>query len=504
MAVNQEIEYATQCSDLTIESLVFQNNNVVGNFNYPQNVPAYKPICKFLMNCPLKTAFSKYPSVFYQNYLREFWCTAIAYDPSPPFDDFVARPLKEYLIKFSMMNGKKPLTLDFKTFCTSTGLDYNNGEYVAHPSLEAVKAELAKIVTNLSYLDKTPVLKNSFLVAWRIQFTFVIQVLGGNYSSIEYVNSIQQMIAYYLITGTKKTHSVSSGQTAYPQDTEGNIQPAVKRSHSPLDEGTRKSQPLLEGTTTDLKDSRENIQSADKGLPSMVPDEGTGKTKPLSEGPHRDKDLEGFKPSADMKPSITLAVDLSRTDAKYQADQTQSARLRYRSLTKNKGKTSSEVKPNTQTLLLTIAADVQALLFSDDDLAKSEDDVFEAGDEIDEDIHHTDEEETQLTKDQWEKHKEAAASYAYLNTEIKGIHDAAYKVYKGIEAAFSTYEKLLVMFQAHYGKDAEKILGSLKVIQDAVKEDHALNKKVIEATEANTKNSTNLTELLTLIKSFDF
>ncbi|GJX35059.1 hypothetical protein Tco_0246616 [Tanacetum coccineum] len=81
------------------------------------------------------------------------------------------------------MNRKKPLTLDFKTFTTSTSLDYNNGAYVDHPSPEVVKAELAKIVTNPSYLDKTPVLKNSFPMAWRILFTFVIQILGGNYSS---------------------------------------------------------------------------------------------------------------------------------------------------------------------------------------------------------------------------------------------------------------------------------------------------------------------------------
>ncbi|GJY55314.1 hypothetical protein Tco_0454429 [Tanacetum coccineum] len=40
--------------------------------------------------------------------------------------------------------------------------------------------------------------------------------------------------------------------------------------------------------------------------------------------------------------------------------------------------------------------------------------------------------------------------------------------------------------------------------KDAVKEDSALNKKVLEATEAYTQNSTNLTELLTLIKTFDF
>ncbi|GJV60187.1 hypothetical protein Tco_1466287 [Tanacetum coccineum] len=45
---------------------------------------------------------------------------------------------------------------------------------------------------------------------------------------------------------------------------------------------------------------------------------------------------------------------------------------------------------------------------------------------------------------------------------------------------------------------------ALKAIQDAVKEDHVLNKKVLEATKAYTKNSTYLTELLTLIKKFYF
>ncbi|GJQ93271.1 hypothetical protein Tco_0004410 [Tanacetum coccineum] len=45
---------------------------------------------------------------------------------------------------------------------------------------------------------------------------------------------------------------------------------------------------------------------------------------------------------------------------------------------------------------------------------------------------------------------------------------------------------------------------TLKAIHDHVKEDHVLNKKVIEATKAYTKNSTHLTELLTLIKNFDF
>ncbi|GKC65018.1 hypothetical protein Tco_1097616 [Tanacetum coccineum] len=152
MAANQAIKYAPQCGDLTIE---------------------------------------------------EFWCTAIAYDPNPPINDSEARPLKEYLIKFSVMNRKKPLIPDYKTFVESTGLDYAKGTYVSYPSPKVVKAKLAKIVKNTIILDRTPVLKTTFPVAWRIMFTFVVQVLGGNYYSTEQVNSIQQPIAYCLLTRTK-------------------------------------------------------------------------------------------------------------------------------------------------------------------------------------------------------------------------------------------------------------------------------------------------------------
>ncbi|GJR37488.1 reverse transcriptase domain-containing protein [Tanacetum coccineum] len=99
------------------------------------------------------------------SYEKNPQCMTIAYDPNPPSDETQSCPLKEYLIKFSVMNGKMPFTLDFKTFTTSTGLDYNNGEYVTHPFPEVVKAELAKIV------------------------------LVRNYSSTEQINSIQQMLA---------------------------------------------------------------------------------------------------------------------------------------------------------------------------------------------------------------------------------------------------------------------------------------------------------------------
>ncbi|GKB76306.1 hypothetical protein Tco_0943201, partial [Tanacetum coccineum] len=118
-------------------------------------------------------------------------------------NDFEVRPPKEYLIKFSVMNGKEPLTLDFKTFIASTGLDYAKGKYVSHLSTEEVKAGLAKIVDNPILLDRTPILKIAFPVAWRILFTFVIQVLDKNYSSTKQVNSIQQLFTYCLLTRTK-------------------------------------------------------------------------------------------------------------------------------------------------------------------------------------------------------------------------------------------------------------------------------------------------------------
>ncbi|GJZ19002.1 hypothetical protein Tco_0555592 [Tanacetum coccineum] len=203
MAEQQTIKYAPQWNNMTVDNVTFQTNNVMGNFNYPLNVPSYKPIIKNLLNCPLRKAFTNYPLVVYQTFLREFWSTVFAYDPFPSTDETEQHPLREFLIRFLVLNGQKPLTLDFNTFCSSTVLDYNNGKYVDHPTPEAVKKELVKIANNPSYLDKTLVLKNSFPMAWRILFTFMIQVLDGNYSSIEQVNSIRQLLAYRLITGTE-------------------------------------------------------------------------------------------------------------------------------------------------------------------------------------------------------------------------------------------------------------------------------------------------------------
>ncbi|GJX72037.1 hypothetical protein Tco_0309208 [Tanacetum coccineum] len=156
---------------------------------------------------------------------------------------------------------------------------------------------------------------------------------------------------------------------------------------STLNEGTHKSQPLLEGTTTHPKDSGGNKQPFERDITSMTFNEGMAKTTPRPEGSLRDKDSEGNIPPVDMEPIHTPVVDPSGTGAKYQVDETQSTRLRYRSLTKNKGKTSSEVEPDTEPLQLQTFADIQAFLLYEDELEKEsdEEEVLAAGDDMDED-----------------------------------------------------------------------------------------------------------------------
>ncbi|GJT18683.1 hypothetical protein Tco_0877389 [Tanacetum coccineum] len=272
---------------------------------------------------------------------QEFWCTAIAYDTNPPANDSKVCPLKEYKIKFTMMNGKNPLTLEFKTFVYSTSLDYNEGTYVSHPTLEVVKAELAKIVMNLILLDRTPILKTAFRVAWRILFTFIIQGL-----------------------------------------------------------------------------------------------EASG------------------------------ALFMKRTKPKYK-----NTTLRP----KQHHLTSSEVELDFEPLKLTSMADFQALLGDDDLKEDSDDDVFEAGEEIDED-------------NQGPKTEETQSHHSTKHTN---------------EEEHQNFQQILNLFKTNHNTSLRMILENIREIHNVVKEDPALNKKVLEATEAYTKNSTTLTELLTLMKTFD-
>ncbi|GJX23152.1 hypothetical protein Tco_0227597 [Tanacetum coccineum] len=532
MAEQQTIKYAPQWTNVTVDNVIFQTNNVVGNINYPPNVPAYKPIMKFLQNCPLYNAFINCPLVVYQNFLREFWSTSVAFDPFPSTDEPEKRPLKEFLIKFLVLNRQRHLTLDFDTFCSSTDLNYNNDKYVDHPTPEVVKKELGKIAINPSYLDKTLVLKNSFPMAWRILFTFVIQVLGGNYSSTKQVNSIQQLLAYSLITGTevdiweiiysdlvtKLLNKSRLKYVSYPrfiscalqvlldpskvtdivltahiivvnnQRDSVSLHPLVAKpkkgksqtvaSILPKSQGPEASgalskknkRPKSKNPPTETKVTPPklmeggNKQPLARDIPFTTPDEGTAKTTPRPEGSLGDKDSGENIPSADIEPIHTPIADPSGTGAKYQVDETQSTRLRYWSLTKNEGKTSFEVK-----------------LGKDND----EEEVLAAQVDMDEDIQAAEEVRTPSPKQDQpepsqEHHEEAVVSYADLKASIEQYYD----------------ENIAHRDQA--GKLMEASMSSLD------RNNPTANQKINEATETFATISSNITEVISLVKSFDF
>ncbi|GKA01462.1 hypothetical protein Tco_0674127 [Tanacetum coccineum] len=325
----------------------------------------------------------------YQNFLKEFWSTAVAHDPFPSTNETEQRPLRKFLIKFSVLNGQIPLTLDFNTFCSSTGLDYNNGKYV----------------------------------------------LGGNYSSTEQVNSIQQLLAHCLITGTKdsvsplplaakpkkgksqtitltlpksqgpkvpgalskkskmpkskrpptktkvtppkptegskQSHSVSSGIVLDPQDLERDIQLTSTGFPSTLDEGTHKLKPLPESTATHPKDSGGNKQPLHRDITSMTSDKGTAKTTPHPKGSLGDKDSGGNIPPNDMEPVHPPVADLSGTGAK-----------KY-----------DNTLPLTEHRLVKYLRKMLKALF------------------------------TRISEDNWEKHKEVAVNYADLKASINDYYD---------------------------------------------------------------------------------
>ncbi|GJR89226.1 hypothetical protein Tco_0213237 [Tanacetum coccineum] len=157
--------------------------------------------------------------------------------------------------------------------------------------------------------------------------------------------------AYWGFLGVGTTHGyvVSSLMDTAYWSSEHTRLPSI------FDEGTRKSQPLLEGTNTNPKDSRGNIQPADKGLPSTISDEGAVKTTPLPEGPLGDKDSKGNKTPGDMEPINPIV---------------------------------------TEPLELTTFSNVQACLPSEDEMSQEIDDeeLFAAGEDMDVDT-HADEEE---------------------------------------------------------------------------------------------------------------
>nr|GEY41603.1 hypothetical protein [Tanacetum cinerariifolium] len=501
--------------------------------------------------------------------------TVAAFDPFPSTDEPDKRPLKEFRVKFSVFNGQRPLTLDFNTFCSSAGLDYNNagldynnGKYVNHPTPKVVKKELGKIAINPSYQDKTPVLKNSFPVAWRILFTFVIQdknfgflpSILSNFNFTKDPSKVTdiELTAHMIVVNSQKdslsllplaakpkkgksqtvtptlpksqgpeipgalfkkskrpkykrlptetkvippkpmedseqSHSVSSGTVPDPQDLERNIQLASMGFPSTLNEGTHKSKPLPESIATHPKDSKGNKQPLDRDITSTTPDEGTAKTMPRPEELLGDIDSEGNIPPVVIEPIHTPVDDLLGTDN-------------------------------------------QAFLLFEDELEKEtdEEEVLAAGDDIDEDPQDDVKVGTpspNQTQPEPSNVQESASDLSnpdlkrfdntlplterqlikYLRKISRAFIEEYYEeniahrdqTDQLVAASMSSLDKSSSSISDLY-KGLNVITELLKDINNAIKDDPATNKKIDEAIKTFSKISTQTTETLSFVKTFDF
>ncbi|GKB20614.1 hypothetical protein Tco_0854537, partial [Tanacetum coccineum] len=238
---------------------------------------------------------------------------------------------------------------------------------------------------------------------------------------------------------------------------------------STLNEGTRKSKPLPEGTATHPKGSRGNIQPLDRDSTSATFNEGTAKTTLRPEGLLRNKDSKGNIPPADMEPIHNTVADPS-------------------------------------------GIDVRAFLLSDDEAQESENDILGAGEDIDKyiqsaEIHH------QSSPPQEDKPTSSTTPHTEASDSESSSEDI-YKKYdntlpltkiqlniahkdqtdKLVEACMSSLKKSRTATSDLY-KGLNVITELLKVINNAVKDDPAMNKKISKATESFSKIFTNIIEL---------
>ncbi|GJU38132.1 hypothetical protein Tco_1186486 [Tanacetum coccineum] len=488
MAKQQTIKYAPQWNNMTVDNVTFQTNNVVGNFNYPPNVPAYKPIMKFLLNCPLKKAFTNCPSVVYQNFFREFCSTVVSYDPFPSTDETEQRPLREFLIKLigqnyhqSELTGQNPSPEELLScglensihFCDS-GSDYTQVENFRF---------LPSILSNFNFTKDPSKVTNIELTAHMIDVNnhkdsvsplplATMPKKGKSHTMTPTLPKLQGLEVPRALSkkskrpkskkpptktnvtppkpteGSKQSHSVSSGTVPDPQDLERNIQLASTGLPSTLDEGTCKSQPLPESSATPPKDLGGNVQPLDIDLTSMTFSKGTAKTTPH---------VRAFLLSNDE-------AQESEEDILGAGEETQDSSIAE---THHQSPPPQEDKPQSSHVPSTEASDTDS---SSDNIIKKYDNILP------------------LTKRQLDDLKASIDDYYDENIAHRD------QTNKLVEASMSSLYKSSNTISYLY-KGLNIITELLKEIKNAVKDDSVINKKINEATELFTKFSTNITDL---------
>ncbi|GJT28212.1 hypothetical protein Tco_0908487 [Tanacetum coccineum] len=141
----------------------------------------------------------------------------------------------------------------------------------------------------------------------------------------------------------------------------------------------------------------------------------------------------------------------------------------------NKGETSFEVDLNTNSLLLTSFGDPQALLGSEDELKDDSDDkIFK------------------LSKDNWGKHEEAAASYADLKVVVEGFATEADNNRNNYDIAINSVME--TVDQINKAKIKERItrFKALNRVSKTLEADSAMKASMHKMTDTNNTTSEDL------------
>nr|GEW08897.1 putative ribonuclease H-like domain-containing protein [Tanacetum cinerariifolium] len=332
------------------------------------------------------------------------------------------------------------------------------------------------------------------------------EVLGKNYSSIEQINSIQQLLTDSLITETKAdigeiiysdliTKLLNKSRlkyVSYPRFISCALQDPSKVTDIELIAhiiAVNNQKDSLSPPPLDAKLKKGKSQTVTLTLPKSQGPEASGafsrRAKDLSPKSHP------LRPRGNKQP---LDRDItSTTPDEYTAKST----------------------PHPEGSLRD--KDPAFLLFEDElEKESDEEDMLAAGDDMDEDSQDVAEVRTPspnqtqpepIAEKQWEQHKEAAVSYADLKASIKEYckENIAHRDQTDqlVASSMSSLDKSNSSISDLY-KGLNVITKLLKDINNAAKDDPATKKKIDEAIKPFTKISDQTTKILSLVKTFDF
>ncbi|GJU97508.1 hypothetical protein Tco_1326779 [Tanacetum coccineum] len=450
--------------------------------------------------------------MMYQNLLREFWCTAITSHPNSPTDDSKSCPLKEYLIMFSVMNGKKPLTLNFKTLTESTRIDYAKGnmcldtrpenclsyglENSVHICCSGIKVYIGDIIYNDLVTRLINKSKQKYVSCPRFVSCALKVLLVPEYTQDESFGSSPTILSNSIFSKDPSKVTpielmtfmvvVNNNENALKEEKPKSKKTPIEAKVTPPPVPTKDSEQshlISLGHIPDPQDLERNKQLTGTGLPSTQLDEGTRKLQLFPEGTRSDpKDSVGNKQPIDTGLPSTVFDEGTINNTPLPEGT-------------RRDKDLEGLKPPTDMEPLTTPVTEQSLqlkTFADSPSPnKEQPGSSNALGTNDSDADSSScppalkkYDNTLLITERQLKHKEAIVSYADLRASIKGYHeenvDHQAQTNKLVQSTIDCVDRTATD-RTNLLTTLNRVIESFKVIQVVVKDDLTKDKKLLNA-----------------------